>query len=63
MSVAEFTARQTDSLAFAQMAAQQVRDELDEFFENSAVGLNLLSAEGTILRANRAELQLLGYPA
>jgi PAS domain S-box-containing protein len=63
MSVAEFTARQTDSLAFAQMAAQQARDELDEFFENSAVGLNLLSAEGTILRANRAELQMLGYSA
>jgi PAS domain S-box-containing protein len=63
MSVAEFTARQTDSLAFAHMAAQQASGELDEFFENSAVGLNLLAGNGTILCANRAEMRMLGYTA
>ncbi len=38
-------------------------DELDDFFENAAVGLHLVSGNGTILRANRAELQMLGYAA
>jgi PAS domain S-box-containing protein len=37
--------------------------ELDDFFENAAVGLHLVSADGTILRANKAELDLLGYSA
>ena len=38
-------------------------DELDDFFEDAAVGLHLVSGNGTILRANRAELQMLGYAA
>jgi PAS domain S-box-containing protein len=37
--------------------------DLEDFFENCAVGLHLVSADGTILRANQAELDLLGYPA
>src|SRR5688572_9144002 len=37
--------------------------ELEDFFENGAVGLHLVAADGTILRANRAELDLLGYSA
>jgi PAS domain S-box-containing protein len=37
--------------------------ELDDFFENSAVGLHIVSGEGIILRANKAELELLGYSA
>jgi PAS domain S-box-containing protein len=37
--------------------------ELDDFFENSAVGLHIVSGEGIILRANKAELDLLGYTA
>lgn len=37
--------------------------DLDDFFENSAIGLHVVSSEGIILRANRAELDLLGYCA
>jgi len=35
--------------------------ELEDFFENSAVGLHIVNAEGIVLRANRAELAMLGY--
>ncbi|MGX4727695.1 PAS domain-containing sensor histidine kinase [Pseudomonas corrugata] len=35
--------------------------DLEDFFENSAVGLHIVSGEGIILRANKAELTLLGY--
>jgi PAS domain S-box-containing protein len=34
---------------------------LEAFFENGAVGLHIVAADGTILRANKAELALLGY--
>jgi PAS domain S-box-containing protein len=34
---------------------------LSDFFENAAVGLHWVGPDGTILRANRAELELLGY--
>ncbi|MBV4455699.1 MULTISPECIES: PAS domain-containing sensor histidine kinase [Pseudomonas] len=37
--------------------------DLEDFFENSAVGLHIVSGEGIILRANNAELSLLGYSA
>lgn len=37
--------------------------DLEDFFENSAVGLHIVSGEGIILRANKAELSLLGYSA
>jgi PAS domain S-box-containing protein len=37
--------------------------ELEDFFENSAIGLHIVSGEGIILRANKAELSLLGYAA
>lgn len=37
--------------------------ELEDFFENAAVALHLVANDGTILRANRAELDLLGYAA
>jgi PAS domain S-box-containing protein len=35
--------------------------DLDDFFENGAVGLHIVGSDGIILRANRAELDLLGY--
>ncbi|WP_129793795.1 PAS domain S-box protein [Sphingosinicella sp. CPCC 101087] len=38
-------------------------NDLEDFFENSAVGLHIVSGDGIILRANRAELDLLGYSA
>ena len=37
--------------------------DLEDFFENSAIGLHIVSGEGIILRANKAELSLLGYGA
>jgi PAS domain S-box-containing protein len=47
-------------------AEQQLRrseQELADFFENAAVGLHWVGPDGIILRANRAELNLLGYSA
>lgn len=37
--------------------------QLEEFFETSPVGFNVIASDGTILRANKAELELLGYAA
>lgn len=37
--------------------------DLEDFFDNSAVGLHIVSGDGIILRANKAELALLGYTA
>jgi PAS domain S-box-containing protein len=34
---------------------------LDDFFDNAAIGLHWVGPDGTILRANRHELELLGY--
>ncbi len=39
------------------------RRDLDDFFENSVVPKHMVASDGTILRANRAELDLLGYRA
>ncbi len=36
-------------------------DDLEDFFENSAIGLHIVSGDGIIQRANKAELALLGY--
>jgi len=36
---------------------------LEDFFEHGVVGLHLVAGDGTILRANRAELDMLGYSA
>ncbi len=35
--------------------------ELADFFENAPIGLHWVGQDGTILRANRTELELLGY--
>jgi PAS domain S-box-containing protein len=35
--------------------------ELEDFFENGTVGLHLVGKDGTILRANRADYEPLGY--
>ncbi|WP_407113369.1 PAS domain S-box protein [Bradyrhizobium sp. LMG 9283] len=35
--------------------------DLEDFFDNGAVGLHIVSGEGIILRANKAELDILGY--
>src|SRR3569623_3512423 len=36
---------------------------LEDFFENGTVGLHLVAGDGTILRANRADYEPLGYTA
>nr|WP_206113508.1 PAS domain S-box protein [Rhizobium laguerreae] len=38
-------------------------DDYEDFFQNGALPLHLVGADGTILRANRAELDMLGYSA
>jgi PAS domain S-box-containing protein len=48
-------ARRADEASLAQ------QQDLQDFFENGAVALHLVSADGSILRANQAELNLLGY--
>ena len=37
--------------------------DFEDFFENGAVALHVVGGDGTILRANKAELALLGYSA
>ncbi|HEY9282801.1 MAG TPA: PAS domain S-box protein [Pyrinomonadaceae bacterium] len=46
----------------AEEKLRQREEELTDFIENSAVGLHWVAADGTILWANQAELDLLGYP-
>ena len=41
--------------------AEPPDDDARDLFENGAVGLRLVAADGTILRANQTELDLLGY--
>ncbi|MBI3805038.1 MAG: MEDS domain-containing protein [Nitrospirae bacterium] len=42
-------------------ALRRSEQTLADFFENAAVGLHWIGPDGMILRANRAELDLLGY--
>jgi PAS domain S-box-containing protein len=45
----------------AEAALRRSEEELSEFFENATVGLHWVGPDGTILRVNRAELDMLGY--
>jgi PAS domain S-box-containing protein len=45
----------------AEEELQRRHEELEDFFENGAVALHLVGADGTIVRVNQAELDLLGY--
>ena len=45
----------------AEQELRQSQAELEDFFENSPVGLHFMDADGIILRANRAETEMLGY--
>jgi PAS domain S-box-containing protein len=44
-----------------QARLEESEQELTDFFENSTISLHMVDAAGTILRANQAELDLLGY--
>jgi len=52
----DITRRKQDELAI-----QRSQAELTDFFENASFGLQWFSPDGTILRANQAELDLTGY--
>jgi PAS domain S-box-containing protein len=41
--------------------AAPARVDLEDFFDNGAVALHVVAGDGTIVRANRAELEMLGY--
>jgi PAS domain S-box-containing protein len=45
----------------AQEALQRREAELTDFFENAVIGLHWVGPDGTVLRVNQAELDLLGY--
>jgi PAS domain S-box-containing protein len=45
----------------AEQALRRSEGELNDFFENAAIGLHWVGADGTVLRVNQAELDLLGY--
>ncbi len=47
----------------AEEARRRSEQKLADFFENANMCLHWVGPDGTILRANRAELELLGYPA
>jgi PAS domain S-box-containing protein len=55
-NVGQFIERKT-----AEDELRRSEQELADFFENATVGLHWVGPDGTILRANRAELDLLGY--
>jgi two-component system, cell cycle sensor histidine kinase and response regulator CckA len=44
----------------AEAALRRSEQELADFFENAAIGLNWVAADGLVLRANRAQLAMLG---
>jgi PAS domain S-box-containing protein len=50
-----------DDLKRTQEALRRSEQELSEFFENAAVPIHWVGPDGTILRVNQAELDLLGY--
>jgi PAS domain S-box-containing protein len=45
------------------MSEPSVHPDLEDLFENGAIPLHLVGSDGTILKANRAELEFLGYSA
>jgi PAS domain S-box-containing protein len=45
----------------AEQALQRSENELNDFFENASIGLHWVGPDGTLLRVNQAELDLLGY--
>jgi PAS domain S-box-containing protein len=42
-------------------ALRRENEELEDFFENASIGMHWVGPDGTILRANRVEMEMLGY--
>lgn len=55
-------ARDITPRKIAEAALAQKQKELEDFFENAVVGLHWVGSDGTILWANKAEMDFLGYP-
>jgi PAS domain S-box-containing protein len=55
-NVGQFIERKT-----AEDELRRSEEELAEFFENATIGLHWVGPDGKILRANRTELDMLGY--
>ena len=55
-NVGQFIERKT-----AENELRRSERELADFFENATIGLHWVGPDGVILRANRAELDMLGY--
>jgi two-component system, cell cycle sensor histidine kinase and response regulator CckA len=55
------TAVDTHNLKATQEALRRSEAELEDFFENAAIPIHWVGPDGTILRVNQAELDLLGY--
>lgn len=53
--------KQSDARAEALTWLQRSREDLADLFENASVGIHMVGSDGIILRANRAELDWLGY--
>jgi PAS domain S-box-containing protein len=51
-----------DELRRKEELLRRSEEQLRDFVENAVVGLHQVGPDGTILWANRAELELLGYP-
>jgi PAS domain S-box-containing protein len=47
----------------AETELRRQSEDFEDFFENASMGLHWVAGDGTILRANRAEMEMLGYPA
>lgn len=56
-------ARANEELKEALTEIRKAEQNLADFFENAPIGLHWVGPDGTILRANKAELELLDYPA
>ncbi len=57
------TTRLDRSVGAHESIDEQELEDLRDSFDNAAIGLHWLSADGTILRANRADYEPLGYDA
>jgi len=55
------SARDVTERKRAERELRRKHDELTDFIENATIGLHSVDSDGTILWANRAELQILGY--
>lgn len=62
-NVEEFPLSRRQPTDQSEEEARRRTQDLEDFFENSAVGLHIVSGEGIIVRANKAELDMLGYRA